>query len=329
MELPRSQWCDLRLKEELRRMLNLVLVPLDGSPLAERALPYATLLAERACAPLLLARVVPHPSHPGQAEGEEGESRDAQDYLRGVADRLAEAGVTAEVAVIHHDSGTSNAASSLLEEARRREANLIVMSTHGRSGLGRWVYGSVAEAVMADAEIPVLLVRSWEETPAVAPLAERPLLLVPLDGSTLAEQALPVAESFADELSGELLLLQSVLRPDVLTAPDRWITSSLEEDTVTLMIEARDYLRTVADRYWSQGREVRVETRVGDPSHVITATAQERGAAMVVMTSHGYSGAVRLVFGSVASAVLRQGRVPVLLIGPKVLEAVAPLAAEA
>ncbi len=309
-------------------MLNLVLVPLDGSPLAERALPYATLLAERAGASLLLSRAVPHSSHSSHIGGEDGESRDAEDYLRGVAERLAEAGVTAEVAVIHHDLGKNDAASSLLEEARRREAGLIVMSTHGRSGLGRWVYGSVAEAVMAGAEIPVLLVRSWEETPAVAPLAERPLLLVPLDGSTLAEEALPVAERFADELSGELLLLQAVPRPDLLTAPDRWITSSLEEDTVTLVAEARDYLRAVADRYRSEGREVRVETRVGDPAHVITATAQERGAAMVVMTSHGYSGVVRLVFGSVTSGVLRQGRVPVLLIGPKVLQAAAPPAAE-
>ncbi len=138
-----------------------VLVPLDGSPLAEAVLPFVSNLARPLALEILLVRIIPA-TMPTAVEGgrriinhTERLTAEADAYLRGVADRLCADGFSVLTAV-----RTGEAASEIVAGARECQADLIAMSTHGRSGLGRLLFGSAAEAVLRRADVPVLLVRS-------------------------------------------------------------------------------------------------------------------------------------------------------------------------
>ncbi|HTK91803.1 MAG TPA: universal stress protein [Verrucomicrobiae bacterium] len=146
--------------------LNRILVPLDGSALAESALGPAVELARPSGATVLLVRTAEATVFPGTdlVEDQVHVVREAEGYLAGVADRLRREGLHAEPSVWY-----GPAAAGIVEAARRRSADLIVMSTHGRSGLGRLILGSVAESVLRGTATPILLLRAPE-----APLAAVP-----------------------------------------------------------------------------------------------------------------------------------------------------------
>lgn len=146
-------------------MYKRLLLALDGSPPSERAIPHALALAKAFSAELHVIRVVPLAIPPGHTEGAPvaalsalaTEADEASDYLNSVAAQLSAQGLTVQTMVRSGD-----VADELLHQAAQSDADLIVMSTHGRSGVGRWVYGSVADRVLRQAEIPVLLVRAVE-----------------------------------------------------------------------------------------------------------------------------------------------------------------------
>ncbi len=139
-----------------------ILVPLDGSALAEAALPHAIALGRQGACVILVRAVEAHPAPTADAtEAQVKVVREAEEYLARVKERLALTGVTGIETSVWYGS----AAKSIIEAARFRKADLIVMSSHGRSGLGRLVLGSVAEAVLRGTKTPILLTRD-----ATAPL---------------------------------------------------------------------------------------------------------------------------------------------------------------
>jgi nucleotide-binding universal stress UspA family protein len=143
-------------------MYGRLLVTLDGSALGEKAVPHAVALARAFGATLDLLRVVPlalpeGPSDAGAVSALAQEADEAAGYLGSLRGELAAAGLDCRTSVRSGD-----VADEILRHAEEIEADLIVMSTHGRSGLGRWVYGSVADRVLRQAETPVLLVRATE-----------------------------------------------------------------------------------------------------------------------------------------------------------------------
>jgi len=291
-------------------MPRLIIVALDGSPLAERALPVAETLSTRINGQLVLVRAVPYLSRPeGDATygtlavARAAATVEAQRYLDGLAARLVGRGVAATAIVPEEDE-----AAGILAVACRAGVDLIVMATHGRSGLGRWVYGSVAEEVLAGAPVPVLLVRAWHGAPPDAALEAGGDVLVPLDGSTLAESALPLAERLADALGSALLLLRVIPR----TAHGLPL---LAETLTAQEAIARTYLATLVGRLDGRGRRILTEVRVGVVAAAIEATSLEHSAGLVVMSTHGLTGLRRSALGSVADAVVRQDSLPVLLIG--------------
>lgn len=302
-------------------MYRTILVPLDGSPLAERALPYAQGLAASVGARLLLVRAALPRGFPvqGCADGEAQVTREAEQYLSSVADRLDTPGVV-EAAVF-----SDPAAEAIVEESRLRCVDLVVMATHGRSGLGRWVCGSVVEAVLASSPVPVLLVRAWQDEQRPEALAHEPRVLVPLDGSSFAEEALPVAERLVRNVGGRLVLLQVLRPPDgILASPGRLVpspadpTAGLRVDQAVDDLKARayEYLHQVADRWAIEPSESQIEVRLGEPAQAIVAASRERGAALVAMATHGRTGLSRLLLGSVAGDVVRHGNLPLLLVRP-------------
>lgn len=302
-------------------MSRTIVVPLDGSPLAEHALPYAEAVARMRHGRLMLVRSVPYLARPAGdasfrslAAARDAAAQEARSYLEGVAARLGAGGLTVEMAVPYEEE-----ADGILAEAQRVDADLIAMATHGRGGLGRWIYGSVAEEVIARTQRPVLLIRAWLPEGGAALLAASPRILVPLDGSAASEAALPVAERLATELGGTLVLVRAVARPDLAFAPDALAGPLLREELEEERSAAECYLREVANRFASDGRMVETVVQIGRPgldmaAAVIETVGRESGAALVVMTSRRRVGFERLLLGSVADATLRQGTLPVVLV---------------
>src|SRR5690349_1079564 len=171
-----------------------LLIPLDGTPESAIAIAPARALVAAAGARLTLLRAVP--------EGNVDENGAAAEYLRRIVDGLAANGVQCE-AVLR----TGEPAGTILAEARERRCDLVVMATHGRSGIGRAVLGSVAQGVLADGRTPVLLVR-----PGGHPVSAIRTLLVPLDGSPGGAIALGLALGLARATGAALVLVQVVVR---------------------------------------------------------------------------------------------------------------------
>ena len=290
-------------------MLATIIVPLDGSDFAARAIPDATALATSSGAKLVLVRVLAH-----RALESAVDERDAiQASLNMDADTLRADGLRVETAVRRvHPIHADDVARAIAVVADEQQAELIVMSTHGRGGLGRWVYGSVADSLLQQSTTPVLLVSPHVDSPL--PTDRRLRVLVPLDGSELAEDAIETANLLAGTLDTELTLLQVVESPP-------YPYYYLPYDPDAELGAARQYLQSHADRLRAQGKRVTARATMGNPSWVVARVAREVEADIVVMATHGRTGLDRLVLGSVATATLQRSDVPVLLVRPSVMPA--------
>jgi nucleotide-binding universal stress UspA family protein len=309
-----------------------ILVPLDGSTLAERALPYATALAQAAGARLLLvraaeARAVPEEAtwvgetpaggargqrapadrEPAPTRRTEGVGPDPVRYLDEIAGGLV--GQAVEPSLVLGPPGEV-----IVREARERGADLIVMATHGRSGLGRSLYGSVADHVLRHAPAPVLLVSAVCEPAWPADGPGR--ILVPLDGSVLAEAALAPAAALAGIHRARLLLLRVVEPPTTAGAAYAAGYVSSDDDAAAALGEAEGYLEEVACGLREGGCPADVAAAAGPAAAAIARVARERGAGLIAMATHGRSGLGRLVLGSVATSTLHQATAPLLLVRP-------------
>ncbi len=305
-------------------MFRNILVPLDGSPFGEHALPIAYAIARRAAANVHLVRVheplaATVPVLAGGEGGpdeeqwnrrqEEGESA----YLRG----LTEQG-TKEVRIsarLRH--GIVLVALEI--DAHRASADLVVMTTHGRGGVARAWLGSVADGVVRRLNVPVLLVRPGMESPRPCddPCFRR--IVVPLDGSKLAESVLGPAVDFARLMDARLTLLQVLPPPYFFETAEATHASPRASGYGRLREEAGGYLARVTGELASRGVQTTAQVLVDPrPAHAIARYAQESHGEMIALATHGRGGATRLLLGSVADKVVRTAPVPVLVLRPRV-----------
>ncbi len=297
-------------------MLKNILIPLDGSPVGAAALPYAQALAACTGARLTLVRAAHVQRLLGDAVDQQRAVAEAEDYLTAQARELVKHGFEVETGVPFGGS----AARWILEEIDLRHADLIVMATHDRIGLDRWVHGSVAEVVVGHASVPVLLVRPTQSAQLAERLSsERPVLIVPLDGSELAEAALPLASELAATFGGHLVLVGVVPGPGDIVAAQGGVMTYVGDDYERLRTDARDYLDGIVSRLTAAGLSVAASVRSGIPAQQIAAAASDHSAAAVVMASHGRTGLVRSILGSVAGQTLHHSPCPVMLIRPATL----------
>lgn len=298
-------------------MYKTILVPLDGSAIAERALPFAQMLARHGGGRLILVRAALAKPYAVDAERPDSAEliRWAREYLVEVANRV-DPEVPTETAVLYGE-----AADVILSVCRAEQADLLVMSSHGESGISRWVAGTVADRVLRSAEVPVLLVPAgcverWADERAFR-------VLVPLDGSNLAEAALQPATEFARVLNAELLLLQ-VTDPFLTAAGDQGTLIARAGELLNRQPEAEEYLDGVARAVLDEGIAVARQVRSGPVGLAIAAFAREQHADLIAMTPHGSGGASRLVLGRAATTVLQSAEVPVLLVRPRELRGEQP-----
>ena len=295
-------------------MFRTILIPLDGSPFAEQALPVAIELARRSEAQLTVARVHQPPvmalsrSYEWDTEIRQRESH----YLNDVALRSHDSlGAVPDVRLLD-----GHAPDAICRAAQESEAPLIVMSSHGLTGFSRYWIGSVTDAVIRQAHTPVLMVRAREAREAPpTPAIHR--ILVPLDGSPIAETILPHALSIAKATGATIELFRVVAPTDVPEVP--W---KLEENASGAVLrESEAELRAAADRLGDAAAGCRIEVKVSLSSAAagtISAHARARNCELVAMTTTA-AGLARLV-GSVADKVIRDGPPMVLLVRPPAAE---------
>ncbi|HMA37718.1 MAG TPA: universal stress protein [Chloroflexia bacterium] len=303
-----------------------ILVPLDGSALAEGALAHAQAVAAATGRGLTLLRVVPTPALVGDAvlgmamlpdhaaERQVAELTAGEDYLHLVAARLP---APVFVAVREGDPATAIVEYTL----KHPQVELIAMATHGRTGIGRWVLGSVAEAVLHATPVPVLLIRPGHDRPAELPPPAYRTILVPLDSSAFAEQALAPACALAAATGATLVLLAAdalvAERAVALGEVPLWIAQPRAVQSTHLAA----YLRAVAERLGGTGIPIETELAHGQPALAILDASQRRQGDLIVMATHGRQGFQRMRLGSVALQVVQGAAGPVLLCRPKAVPA--------
>lgn len=299
-------------------MLKHILVPLDGTPLAETALQPAAVLAQRFKAEviLLVRSIETWPA--GEPVPSDGLTAmfQAEEYLTTVAGNLAGKGFTVQRAVLGQKP-----ASGISAEADYHRADLIVMATRGRQGLDALLHPSVTWEVLRQTSAPILTWKAKEEPgkapdPAWVPRflqdAGAPLL-VPLDGSLLAEQALPLARAFARQLGNPLLLVRAAEQPFIAGSAIDY-AQMLARAQEWSLAEATGYLERKRLELAGTGLRIAVSSHLGDATTIIREEAQARRAGLVVMASRGRGGLGRFLLGSVARRLLSQLETPILLV---------------
>ena len=294
--------------------LRRILIPLDGSELATVAIPWARALSTPDTE-LVLFRAVPDPTPMSELAGTSAfpierviarHRHVADDYLDAVAGVLRDVTPTISIA-----SNVGDPSELILRIVRERDVGMVIVASHGRGFLGRVVVGSVADRVARASEVPVLVIHPHRGAmPAPADAKARiDRLVVPLDGSELARQALPVAQALATRLGCPVHLVRALpTREELATHPD-----SVKVDYYEGMIAAAtETLESEAGRLRASGIVVTSGSLIGAPAATIL---DELGAHdLIVMTSHGQGGVRRWLLGSVAERLIRAGEAPVLLV---------------
>ena len=281
-------------------MIERILVPLDGSELAETVLPYVTYLSARTGAGVRLITVALT----------EPERIEANRYLTSQRNELRAQAVEASVAV-----APDGEAETILAEADAWNADLIAMSTHGRSGVLRWVMGSIADKVLHATTRPLLLVRACPpEKRQTEVNIDR--IMVPLDGSELSLNVLPYVEDLAKALGASLILFNAVIpldiHPGTEMTPVR--VGSIIDD---LMAQARSFLTAVEKEVQERGVKARSIVTIGFPVDEVVSVAAEVVARLIAVATHGRSGVNRWIMGSVADGIVRRSDLPCLIVRPQ------------
>ncbi len=295
-----------------------ILVPLDGSPLAEQALPLASRIARAAGGKLRLVLVHEVRPRPADLVGtrmfislELATRKAERSYLRNIQEGLRAGGNRMASAV----TLKGEPAPELIRFARETDVDLVVMATHGRGGVQRMWLGSVADRMIRQVEVPVLLVRPAEGKSAPALDRDPMRILVPLDGSPLAEQALEPATRLARLYNAEITLLQAVFPVQLSVDPALPLPSAYDQElTEAARAQAEDYVRGVSEQLRERGVRASGVAVVGwNAADRILELGRPEHTDLVVLATHGRGGLGRLALGSVADKLIRAADVPVLV----------------
>jgi nucleotide-binding universal stress UspA family protein len=289
------------------------MVPLDGFPFAESALSPALTISRRTGADVHLVTVQEPPPSFVRDEWAYTAREWSEQYIENVVERaegLPGGSLTVKLLAGH-------VVEALEAEVDACDADLVVMATHGRGALSRAWLGSVTDRFVHQTDRPVLLVRPEEgdEPPDIRIEAGYDDILVPLDGSELSESVLDCAADFGEMFEASFRLVRVVPYPLDVASPYLPTTFQMNQGLVDDARDAaREYLEEQAERLRKRGFDVAVAARVDvQPGHGILKEAEESGATLIAMATHGRTGLRRALLGGATDKVLRGAHVPVLL----------------
>jgi len=297
-------------------MYTRILVPLDGSKVAEQVLPYTRWLAGALKIPVELLGVIDVVGIAASTDAararyfgmlvEDGK-RASKTYLERISPTFQEVSVKCSVE-------TGKPEDVIIEKGASDKGTLIAMATHGRSGMNRWLLGSIAEEVLRGTSNPLLIVRAAEEGKSEG-VASFKSVVVPLDGSELAETVLPGVIDLAKRTNLEVVLTRAYALPvAVYAGADDYYIPNYDELKAEVKKEALVYLEAKVNELKGKGLKVASVLLDGPAAEEIIGFARRTPDNLVAMCSHGRSGLKRWVLGSVTEKVVRHSGDPVLVI---------------
>ncbi len=296
-------------------MFKHLLVPLDGSSLAEAALPVAAFFARALGASVTLIHVIER-NAPKEVHSEKHLStpEEAETYLAEVGGKAFPDGIQVKRHV--HTAPVSDVARSIAEHSAEMAPDLVVMCTHGRGGLRDFLYGSIAQQVIASGKTPVLMVRPDGTESSRGFKVNK--LLAPLDGIPDHEQGLRVAVALAQACEASIHLLMVVPTYGVLTG-EYAATSRLLPGATAAMLDlaeegGEDYLRRHLVELHKSSLAVTAEVARGEPALTIVEVSRKVGADLIVLGTHGKTGVDAFWAGSVTPRISTQSSVPLMLV---------------
>jgi nucleotide-binding universal stress UspA family protein len=296
-----------------------LLVPLDGSRLAEAALPVAAGIADACGAGIVLLHVIER-NAATRVHGERHLTRrgDAEAYLAEVAGRLQAEGAGRRRVQWHtHDVPVGDVAESIADHAGEHGIDLVVLCTHGAGGIRDALWGSIAQQVLQRSTRPLLLARARPQEPVPAAFAPA-TIMVPLDGTMAAEAALPHAAALARALGATLRLVLVVPTVDTMSV-ERRATATFLPGASRLVLDVEEqqgaaYLRGLAEAAGAAGVPTISEVRRGETVTELVTDTGEHADGLVVIATHGRAGLQTIWARSVAARLLRRTQAPILLV---------------
>ena len=288
-------------------MYERILVTLDGSKLAERAIPYAEMIAKT-----MGSRIMLLSAH----DKREGIEHPLESYLYDVADKLHKSGLEATA---HLANG--NAADQIIDFTEKTGIDLVIMCTHGNTGVSRWSFGGVSNKVMHELYCPLLLIKTG--ACALPSMMDGPLsILTPLDGSEISEEALHHTAALAQGKDSSVVLLRvdETTNSAVITNASTKANSTASRGKISSRRQSNihSYLGTVRDKKLHlDSRKVICEVMYGRPAEEIIRYAELHDISMIVITTHGRSQYSQWAFGSVANKVVQGTSKPTLIVRSK------------
>ena len=296
-------------------MFKHILVPLDGSKLAEAAIPVAASLARTLNAPVTLLHILEQDA-PQEVHKDRHitQADEASAYLEKVAKRAFPVEVKVDLHV--HTAAVKDVSGSIVEHAMMEfQPDLIVMCTHGRSGVRELLYGSIAQQVVAQGMTPLLLVKPGVNAPSTFKLEK---ILVPLDSGPIHDDSLPVTQELARAYKSSIHLITVIPTFSTVTG-EAVAASSLLPATTSALLDisvenAAEDLQEHLDELKKAGFRVTAEVARGDPVTEIVNISEKLHADLIVLTTHRKAGAAAFWARSVAPNVARRAHIPILLI---------------
>lgn len=291
-------------------MFEKILAPSDASEKGELVLPYLEELGTRISSEITLLHVYP----PKMSSFSESMTQYMENIARGLQDSVGEESMVSYLILNGRPSD------AIIYHALEENFNVIVMATHGESGVRHWGLGSTVDKVIRGTSKPVLLVRA-KSARAVRKDGLLDRIVVPLDGSRIAEVSLPYVEELSLSLGAarrrEVALIE-VVSPTYRAAGGGAFIRGLytEVELERLKEKTADYLEKAAGRMRGKGIEVKCEVLVGDEAEEIMRFSDEGGANLLAMATHGISGFSRQFLGKVAERILHHGKTTLMLIKP-------------
>ena len=284
-----------------------IMIPLDGSELAERALPYARSIALNKNSELILFAV-------SVTTSSDRMDRLMQSYLELKAKSLESEGLNVSIEVAY-----GSVADEIINFSDKNNIDLIIISSHGYSGIKRWMLGSIAQKVLYGTCVPVLLIKS--KSPEVANIQFKKVLIT-LDGSSFSETPISYIEELTKgiEIETEVTLLQVIEPPIVPSYGSRPINPKWGKYRDELWSEtqqqATKYLENMQATLKGRGIKTKLQIIQGDVAKNIIQTAKTEKVDLIAMATHGRTGVSHWVYGSIANKIIEDSPQPIMLVRP-------------
>jgi nucleotide-binding universal stress UspA family protein len=309
-------------------MFTRILVPLDGSPLAESVLPHVMSISNATGAEVMLLRVLERAT--GSQTGEtvdpvEWQIRkaEADSYLRDLANQMQSSGLAVASEILE-----GKAAENVIEYAHQTKVDLLILSSHGQSGISGWNVSSVVQKIILRVKTSVLIIRAYQASSGKIEIFQYKKLFVPLDGSQRAEFVLPAVVALARSYNSQVILVQTIHKPEIprRTPPPQEDLDLVNQITERNRVEASRYLAEVSDRLG-----VPATTRLLVSDSIVSSLhtqAEQDEVDLVILSAHGYGGETRWPYGSVVISFIAYGSTPLLVMQDLPSESIEPTAAE-